>query len=137
MKNYAQTINFELVSPAEKLFSEPVDMVVIPGMDGELGIGAGHASFVVALKTGVVRLFQNGNDTPRKIFVSGGFADITGTNCTLLAEEAVNVNDIDVNALSTDLTALNAELTVETDLTVQARIQKKINAVQAKINAAN
>lgn len=73
------SIKFELVSPEEKLVSEPVWHAVIPGEDGELGVGPQHTSLVVALKAGVARLYRKKGDEPWKIFITGGFADVTRT----------------------------------------------------------
>ena len=86
----ARAIQFELVSPEEKLVSEPVAMAVIPGDEGEFGVLVGHSALVASLKPGVVELSVDGQDN-RRIFIASGFADVTPEQCTILAEEAVNV----------------------------------------------
>lgn len=130
----AQMIQFELVSPEEKLISEPVKMATIPGEEGMFGVLAGHASLVASLKPGVVTLtLENGEN--RKIFITGGFADVTGTLCTILAEEAVNVNDIDVAALEQDLRNLGEDLSMAAEAADKARIQKRIDKVKVKLSA--
>ncbi|MCB1533056.1 MAG: ATP synthase F1 subunit epsilon [Alphaproteobacteria bacterium] len=130
------SINFELVSPEEKLVSEPVYMAVIPGITGEMGVGKDHASFVVALQAGVVKLFASeGDKAPRKIFIAGGFADITGENCTVLAEQAVNVNELDKKAVEQELKDLNEDLGRAADDTERKRVQKAIKLVNAKLTA--
>ena len=128
------SIHFELVSPEEKLVSEPVKMAVIPGAEGEMGVGAGHASFVVALKAGVVQLHQDGADV-RRIFIAGGFADVTGENCTVLAEQAVNVSDLDQAAVEQELSNLNEDLDLAEDKVETARVKKKIALENAKLSA--
>lgn len=132
----AQTINFELVSPEEKLVSEPVRMAVIPGSEGEMGVGAGHASFVVALKPGVVKLFKQEGSEAQKIFIAGGFADVTGESCVVLAEEAVNVNELDQKALEQDLANLNEDLELAEGRADKDFVRKKITLVKAKLSAA-
>ena len=105
-----QTIQFELVSPEEKLVSEPVKMAVIPGVEGEFGVLAGHASLVAALQPGVVELYGEGSDEARKIFIAGGFADVTGEQCSVLAEQAVNLNELNQEEIEQKVTDLNEDL---------------------------
>ncbi len=131
-----QTINFELVSPEEKLIEEPVKMAVIPGTEGELGVGAGHSSFVVALKLGVVQLYKQEGDTdPQKIFIAGGFADVTGQQCTVLAEQATNVNDLDQAALEQELADLTEDLDRAADAAETLRAESAMVLVKAKLSA--
>lgn len=131
----SSTINFELVSPEAKLMSGPVKMAVIPGEDGEMGVGAGHASFVVSLKPGVVQLFSNDNEAPRKIFITGGFADITGENCTVLAEQAMNVEVINEGATAQEIKDLNEDLAAAVEDADKVRITRKIALAKAKLSA--
>jgi F-type H+-transporting ATPase subunit epsilon len=83
----------ELVSPEKLLLSQPVDMVVIPASEGELGVLPGHAPMIVLLRGGVIRLYQGAQVTAR-LFVAGGFAEITTEACTILANEAVPVAEV-------------------------------------------
>jgi len=85
---------FELVSPEEKLISEPAFQVTIPGQEGEVGVRAGHMSLIIAIRPGVVNVIREENGTPEKIFIAGGFADIGQTYVTVLAEEAVPVANL-------------------------------------------
>ncbi len=132
----SNTFQFELVAPEEKLVSEPMAHVVIPGTEGELGVGPGHTAYVVALKPGVVRLYKTGlGDKPQRIFIAGGFADISGTQCTVLAEQAVNVEALDHAALSQKLSDLTEDLAIAKDAIEKARITKHMALVQAKLAA--
>lgn len=131
-----QTLNFELVSPEEKLVSEPVRLAVIPGEAGEMGVGANHASLVASLRPGVVALYKDSmNDKPRKIFIAGGFADVTGTNCTVLAEEAVDLDKLDKDTLEQKLKDLNEDMSMADEPADRIRIQSKINLTKAKLAA--
>ncbi len=87
-------IDLEIVSPERLLLSRPVDMVVIPGSEGELGVLERHAPMIVLLRGGTVRLYQGGQVTDR-LFVSGGFAEITPERVTVLADEATPVAELD------------------------------------------
>lgn len=132
----AQSLQFELVSPEEKLVSEPVKLAVIPGEEGELGIGADHASLVASLKPGVVALYKNSmSDTPRRIFIAGGFADVTGTNCTILAEEAIDIANMDKGTIEQQIKDLEEDLGMASERMDQVRIQRKLDMAKAKLSA--
>lgn len=131
----AETFNFELVSPERKLISEPATMVVVPGEEGEFGVLPNHASLVAAIRPGVVQVFSEGVSTPRRIFISGGFADVSAYNCTVLAEEAVNVNDLNQNDLEQTLRNLRDDLNMAKDDIEKKRVSRAIALIQAKIEA--
>ena len=84
------TFDLELVSPEKLLLSRPVEMAIIPAAEGEMGVLPGQAPMIVALKGGVIRVQENGAITER-LFVLGGFAEITPTRVTVLADEATPV----------------------------------------------
>ena len=130
-------IAFRLVSPERKLFEEPVALAVMPGEAGQFGVGAGHTSLVASLKTGVVDLYPDSQkDTPQRVFITGGFADVTAEQCVVLAEEAVNVNELDVPALEGQLSQLEADLKLAAERADVMRLQAQIDVVAAKIEAA-
>jgi len=132
-----QSIQFELVSPEEKLVSGPVHMVLIPGVEGEFGVLAGHASLVASLKAGVVELHKEEGGETRKIFIAGGFADVTGEQCTVLAEEAVNVSDLDLADLQQQVSNLNEDISTAKEEADKARIEKRLELVEAKLSAVS
>ncbi len=86
-------VDLEIVSPERLLLSRPVDMVVIPAAEGEMGILPRHAPMIVALRGGTVRLYQGGAVTDR-LFISGGFAEVTPDRVTVLADEATPVAEL-------------------------------------------
>jgi F-type H+-transporting ATPase subunit epsilon len=87
-------VAFELVSPERLLLSEPVDMVVVPGAEGDFGVLVRHAPLVSGVRPGVISVYDGGQVTER-IFVAGGFAEVTPSRCTVLAEQAMPVTEID------------------------------------------
>ena len=93
----SDTTMFELVSPDRLLMSRDVSMVVVPGGEGLFGVLPRHSPLLSTLVPGVIDVYENGSITDR-IFVAGGFAEVTGDRCTVLAEEAVAVADLDVEA---------------------------------------
>ncbi len=88
------TIEFDLVSPQKLLMSEPVEMVVVPGTEGDVGVLPGHSLLIAAVRPGVIDIHEGGQ-VRESIFVAGGFAEVSPERCTVLAEEAVHVADID------------------------------------------
>lgn len=87
------TFQLELVSPEKLLLSRQVEMVVIPAAEGEMGVLPGHAPMIVALRGGVIRVIEGGRDVER-LFVAGGFAEITPERVTVLADEATPVAEL-------------------------------------------
>ncbi|CAH2401304.1 F0F1 ATP synthase subunit epsilon [Mesorhizobium escarrei] len=89
-----EAFKFELVSPERLLVSEQVESVVIPGAEGEMTVMAHHAPVMTTIKPGVVTV-KTAEGKAERYVVFGGFADIVPAGCTLLAESAVHVADID------------------------------------------
>lgn len=87
------TFQLELVSPEKLLLSRQVEMVVIPAAEGEMGVLPGHAPMIVALRGGVIRVVEGGRDAER-LFVAGGFAEVTPERVTVLADEATPVAEL-------------------------------------------
>jgi F-type H+-transporting ATPase subunit epsilon len=129
------TFNFELVSPERKIMSEPATMVVIPGEEGDFGVLPNHSPLMSSVRPGVVLVFLPGQPAPQKIFIAGGFADVTALNTTLLAEEAVNVNELNQADLEQTIRNLNEDITLATEDTEKARVRKKLELVKAKLSA--
>ncbi len=133
----AKTFNFELVSPEKILVSEPAWQVTIPGEEGYFGVRAGHMSLIAAVKAGVVEVIKQEGTAPERIFIAGGFADVTATNCTLLAEQAVNVNEIDPAKVQQDIANINDEIKLATGSAEKAVLEKKLALTTLKLQAAN
>ncbi len=102
-------VQFELVSPERLLLSEEVEMVVVPGADGDFGVLARHSPLISTVRPGVIHIFE-GNSVKSRIFVAGGFAEVTGERCTVLAEEAIALEDIDRAAVEQDLQNANEDI---------------------------
>lgn len=86
---------FELVSPDRLLFSQEAEMIVVPGSEGLFGVLAGHAPLVSTLKSGVVEVYPELGDKPLRVFIRGGFAEVGNTALTILAEEAIDLAEVD------------------------------------------
>ena len=105
----ADTTMFELVSPERLLMSKDVSMVVVPGADGLFGVLPRHSPLLSTLLPGVIDVYEDGAITDQ-IFVAGGFAEVTEDRCTVLAEEATAVAELDVDRAEQRLVDLRGEL---------------------------
>jgi F-type H+-transporting ATPase subunit epsilon len=100
----ADLFNFELVSPERLLSSGQVAMVVVPGVEGDFGVLPGHAPLMSTIRPGAIAIYEaDSNTLTRRIFVDGGFAEVSDKGLTILAESAIPVSDIDVAQVSADL----------------------------------
>jgi F-type H+-transporting ATPase subunit epsilon len=104
----ADKINFELVSPERLLMSTTADMVQVPGAEGDFGVMAGHTPVVSTLRPGLVEV-QDGSDVT-KLFVRGGLAEVSQTNLTILAEEAIPLEDLKLSDLDQRLKDLEEDI---------------------------
>ena len=102
----AELLNFELVSPERLLSSGKVAMVVVPGVEGDFGVLPGHAPMMSTIRPGAIAIYENDSNTvTRRVFIDGGFAEVTPEGLTILAERALPVADIDSASVATELAA--------------------------------
>lgn len=127
------TFNFELVSPERKLISGPAKLVVIPGEEGDFGVLPGHSALVATIRAGVVEITMADSDSVQRVFIAGGFADVSPTNCTVLAEEAVNVNDLNQADLEQTIRNLTEDMTMAKDAIERSRVTRKLALTKAKL----
>ena len=98
----AEKIKFELVSPAKLLLSADVDMVVVPGSEGDFGALPRHAPMITTVRPGIIDV-HDGGKVGNRVFVAGGFAEVTEERLTVLAEEAIPVAEISPELVSARL----------------------------------
>ena len=100
-------IALEIISPEKLLLARDVDMVVIPGTEGDLGILPGHSKLITGLRGGLVDIYENNKITDR-FFVSGGFAEVTETYCAVLADAIIRQSELDPAKAAEGLTQAKA-----------------------------
>src|SRR5216683_3607187 len=105
----AERVQFELVTPEHLLLSEMVEMVVIPGTEGNFGVLPGHAPLISTIRPGMIDIYE-GQTVTRQIFVVSGIAEVTPDLCTVLADEAVTRDTLDRSAIETDLRIVEGNL---------------------------
>ena len=132
----ADKVQFELVSPERLLVSEPVDMVVVPGSEGDFGVLPGHAPFISTVRPGVIEVYE-GSTVTERIFVAGGFAEVSNDRCTVLAEEAAPLTDVNRAEVEGELRRLNEDLAASRDDAERAAVAARIEIAEAKLAAAS
>jgi F-type H+-transporting ATPase subunit epsilon len=102
-------VQFELVSPERLIVSAEVEMVVVPGTEGNFGVLPGHAPLISTIRPGTIDIYQSGSISER-IFVVGGIAEVTPERCTVLAEKAMAPDALDRSAIEAELQTAEGNL---------------------------
>ena len=131
----ADKVAFQLVAPERLLTSAEVDLVVVPGSEGDFGVLPQHSLFMSVLRPGVIETYEGGQVSGR-IFVGGGFAEVNARGCTVLAEEALPVEEIDLERARARLSAAQDDLREAADDPARARFEREIRIAEAQIQAA-
>jgi F-type H+-transporting ATPase subunit epsilon len=132
----ADKVAFQLVAPERLLASAEVDMVVVPGAEGDFGVLPQHSLFMSVLRPGVIETHDGGRVSDR-IFVGGGFAEVNERGCTVLAEEAMPVEEIDFERARARLSAAQDDLREASDDAARTRCEREIVIAEAQIQAAS
>ena len=130
----ADKLHFNLVSPERELFSGDVDMVTAPGAEGDFGVLPGHAPFMTTIRPGAL-IVKDGADT-RRIFVRGGFADVTPEGLTVLAEEAITSENVDRAALQDQFKQAQSQLDKADNDVARSAARERLDFLQAMIDGA-
>ena len=104
----AETTNLEVVTPSAIIFSEPVEMVVVPGLDGKIGALPRHSKVISTLDRGLVDIF-NDDKISSQIMIDGGIAEINETKVTILAERAEKIDKANKQVLEEKLLAFQSQ----------------------------
>jgi len=129
------SVEFELVSPERLLLSKAVEMVVVPGTEGDFGVLPRHAPLISTIRPGVIRVYEGGQVTDQ-IFVAGGFAEVTGSRCTVLAEEALPIADIDRAAVEKGMGDIRDDLLDAKNDDERKAIEYKLAVAEAKLQVS-
>ncbi len=113
-------VALEIVSPEKLLLSRDVEMVVMPGYEGDLAAMENHAPMITLLRGGVIALYDGANVVSR-YFVGGGFAEITPERCTILADDIVPVEELSAETAQRNLDSAEAAWTEVDKLDINAR----------------
>ena len=130
----ADTLELELVSPESLLLTQSVEMVVVPGAEGDFGVLPGHAPMISNIRPGTLAIFEGGS-VAQRFFIAGGFAEITEQRCTILAEGAVLMDDIDRAALEQELRDLREDVSAAGDDADKSAATESLEIAEAKLQA--
>lgn len=130
----AEKIQFELVSPSKLLVSSAVDMVVVPGTEGDFGALPRHSPVIATVRPGVIDIHDEGKVSSR-IFVAGGFAEVNEERITVLAEEAIPVAELSADQAAERLKAAQEALADARTEADKAAAEKRV-AIAVAMQAA-
>jgi len=130
----ARTLRLEIVTPEAKAYSEDVEMVVLPGTDGELGVYPQHVPVLTTLRPGELRVFKGGRET--SLVVGEGFAEITGDSISVLTDMAIESAAIDEAAAEAAVAraqaAMKEDHVDEEVASIEASLQKALAQLRVK-----
>jgi F-type H+-transporting ATPase subunit epsilon len=142
-----ERVQFELVTPERLLLSEMVEMVVVPGTEGNFGVLPGHAPLISSIRPGTIDVYE-GQTITRRIFVVSGIAEVTPERCTVLADEAVSPDELDRGSIEAELQTVQGNLPSLRDQIARAtgteretllielrRLERQQNVLQAELQA--
>ncbi|MCA3337334.1 MAG: ATP synthase F1 subunit epsilon [Alphaproteobacteria bacterium] len=131
------SFQLELVSPEKLLLSRAVEMVVFPAAEGEMGVLAGHAPMIVALRGGVISVREGGKVT-EQLFVAGGFAEVAADRVTILADEATPLASLSKSDAEARLAEAEAAFTSAANETPEKRevAMERLLAARVMVEAA-
>lgn len=110
----ADMVEFELVSPQTLVLSEPVEMAVIPCVEGDVGVLPGHSPLIATVRPGFIDIHEGGK-VKQRVFVGGGFLEVSEGRCTVLAEETILTNDLNRDYAQSRLDAARKKRTEATE----------------------
>ncbi len=141
----AERVQFELVTPERLLLSEMVEMVVVPGTEGNFGVLPGHAPLISSIRPGTIDVYE-GQTITRRIFVVSGIAEVTPERCTVLADEALSPDELDRGSIEAELQTIQGNLPSLRDQIARAtgteretllielhRLERQQNVLQAEL----
>ncbi len=122
------TLHFEFVSPERVLFSGEVDQVDLPGVEGDMGILAGHAPLVTPLRPGILTIYNGGSR--EAVVVIGGFAEVGPAGLTVLADQAVARDEFDTATLTAEIKDAEDDVADATDEAQRDKLARRLEQLK-------
>ena len=129
----AETTNLEIVTPSMVIVSEPVEMVVVPGSDGQIGALPRHSQVMSTLERGIVDIY-NDNKISSRVMIDGGIAEINPTSVVILAERAEKLDKTNKHILNEKLLSFQAQEN-EIDKSISDLAMKNISFIKAVLES--
>lgn len=109
------TLTCDIVTPAKKLFTSECHMVVVPGIEGEMGFLVNHAQLMSTLADGTVRVLSDASTVAHRFALQGGYVQVTGDKVIILADRSLPVEDIDLDDVRAKISAAEEEISKADD----------------------
>lgn len=127
-------VDFELVSPEKLLMSTQASMVVIPGTEGDFGILSGHTDIISNMRAGIVDVYAD-DIIDKRVFVSRGVAEVSGDRCTILADEAILLEEVDKKTAEDRLSGAQKILDKSKDEASRVIAERQVAIAQSLVDA--
>ena len=101
------SFNFEIISPQEVLFDQDVDLVILPGIEGDFGVLKKHMPFLTSLRLGLVYVYKN-NKLTNSFIVNEGIVEVLEDKCTLLTEDITETKDFKLSEEKNEIDQLKS-----------------------------
>ena len=126
-----KVILFDLVSPEQLVFNDKAGMIIVPGKEGDIGVLPGHSKFLSSLRSGRVMVYGEDKQLLKSFFLSGGFVEINPEKCIVLAEEVLEMSNLDKTTIEKQIQELENE---ESDESKKLYLiaKSKIEALESK-----
>jgi len=124
------SFQFELVTPERLLFSGAVEGVVIPGAEGDFEVLAMHAPVMSTIRPGLISVKETTAGAAKRIFVRGGFAEVGPRGLTILAEQAIALEDLSTEKLAAEIKMAEEDVADATTDMVKSAAQLKLGQLQ-------
>lgn len=131
----AATTEFELVSPERLLMQRAVEMVIVPGTEGNFAALPRHAPFLSTLRPGVIEVYDKRPEVAARLFVDGGFAEVTAERCTVLAAGVLPVSEIERPAVEQEIRDLTEDLADADSAAERDKVARALAVARAKLVA--
>ena len=122
------TFHFDLVSPERLLFSGEVEQVDVPGAEGDFGVLAQHVPFVSVLRPGILTIYNQAET--RRVMVFGGFAEVSPSGLTILADQAFPVEDVDPALIAGAVKDTEEDLADTTDDRLRDKLRRRLEQLR-------
>jgi F-type H+-transporting ATPase subunit epsilon len=131
----APTIQVDVVSAEEQIFSGEAEFVVLPGIAGELGIYPRHTPLLTAIRPGAVRMKLPGRTEEEFVFVQGGYLEVQPHRITVLADTAIRAKDLDEKAAMEAMRAAEEARANKTNAEEIATAEAELSSALAQLQA--
>jgi len=127
--------NLSVVAPDRTVFEDQVNSVILPAVNGYMGIQSNHEPMLVALKPGIIN-YTDTNNQAHFVSISGGFLEVSGTSVIVLAQDAVRSSEVDLGAAEASLEEARKALRGEPSSMTTTEAMHELEKAYARIKVA-